>query len=184
MRTINLQTPLNSVTIKSLKAGDKVLISGTIYTARDAAHKRLIELIEKGESLPFEPEGQIIYYVGPAPAPPGRVIGSAGPTTSYRMDPYTPQLLKLGLKAMIGKGQRSLEVVAAIKEFGAAYFVAIGGAAVIMAEAVKQAKIIAWPELGTEALRELNVVDLPCFVAIDSQGNNIFEIERIKYKKK
>lgn len=182
MKIHRIKTPLNSEIINKLEIGDKVLISGIIYTARDLAHKRLIDLLEKGKQLPIELEGNIIYYVGPSPAPPGYQIGSAGPTTSYRMDPYTPQLLERGLKGTIGKGLRSQEVKESITKNKAVYFVAIGGAAVIMAQAVKKAKIIEWEDLGTEALRELEVVDLPCFVAIDSKGNDLFTTEKMKYK--
>ena len=182
MKIHRLSTPINQDIIADLQVGDKVLISGPIYTARDAAHKRLIQLIDEGKELPFDLDGEIIYYVGPAPAPPGKIIGSAGPTTSYRMDSYTPQLLERGLKGMIGKGQRSDQVKRSIIKNRAVYFVAIGGAAVIMAEAVKSVEIIAWGDLGTEALRKLEVVDLPCFVGIDIKGNDIFEIGKDKYK--
>ncbi|MCF7929121.1 MAG: Fe-S-containing hydro-lyase [Spirochaetales bacterium] len=173
--TIYLTTPLTTEMLEPLKIGDSVMISGTIYTARDAAHKRLAALLEEGKEPPFDLAGQIIYYVGPAPAPPGKVIGSAGPTTSYRMDPYTPALLEAGLKGMIGKGPRGKEVVSAMKEQGAVYFAALGGAAVITAESVQSARVIAYEDLGTEAIRELIVENFPCVVANDLAGNDIYE---------
>ncbi|MCF7857970.1 MAG: Fe-S-containing hydro-lyase [Candidatus Cloacimonetes bacterium] len=183
IKTVQLTTPLDDKILETLKIGDKVLISGKIYTARDAAHKRLYELIKNGEELPFDMTGQIIYYTGPAPTPPGKSIGSAGPTTSYRMDKYTLSLLTLGLKATIGKGQRSEEVINSMIRNKAVYFVAIGGAAVVIAKAIKQSKIIAYDELGTEAIRELEVENFPCFVANDIDGNDIFMTEVKKYQK-
>jgi len=170
-----ITTPLTKETVEQLRMGDGVLISGVIYSARDAAHKRLVELIEKGEKLPFELEGQIIYYVGPAPAPPGYAIGSAGPTTSYRMDPYAPLLIEHGLRGMIGKGQRSQEVLDAMGKYGAVYFAAVGGAAALIARSIKKAEVIAYPELGAEAIRRLEVEDFPCIVANDAHGGNLFE---------
>lgn len=169
-----ISTPLTAETVAELRAGERVLLSGVIYTARDAAHKRLVELIEKGEELPFDLEGQVIYYVGPAPAPPGYPIGSAGPTTSYRMDPYAPTLIEHGLRGMIGKGQRSQEVLEAMKRFGALYFAAVGGAAALIARSIKKAEVIAYPELGAEAIRRLEVSNFPCIVANDSRGGNLF----------
>jgi len=168
-----LATPLSDVTF--LRAGDLVSISGIIYTARDVAHKRLIHLINNGEPLPFDLDGAIIYYVGPCPAKPGRPIGSAGPTTSSRMDVLTAPLLKQGLKGMIGKGGRSAEVITAIKKHGAVYFAAVGGAGALISQHIKDSEIIAYPELGTEAIRRLVVEDFPVIVAIDSMGNNLYE---------
>lgn len=169
-----LKTPLRSEDLKDLRIGDRVLLSGKIYTARDAAHKKLIQLIKEGKELPIELEGQAIYYVGPTPPKPGQVIGSAGPTTSERMDPYSPLLLDLGLKAMIGKGQRSPEVVEAIRRNCAVYLAATGGVGVLLAKAVKASRIVAYEELGAEAIRELEVMDLPLIVAIDPQGNDLY----------
>ncbi len=167
-------TPLTPEKIAELRSGDGVLISGVIYTARDAAHKRLVELIQKGDELPFSLEGQIIYYVGPSPAPPGYPIGSAGPTTSGRMDPYAPILMEHGLKGMIGKGQRSQAVLAAMKKFGAVYFTAVGGAAALIARSIKKAEVIAYPELGAEAVRRLEVKDFPAIVTNDIYGGDLY----------
>jgi fumarate hydratase subunit beta len=172
---IKLNTPLTEEKVKNLKAGDRVLLSGTIYTGRDAAHKRLIELLDNNEKLPLNIENEIIYYVGPSPAKPGRVIGSAGPTTSYRMDPYAPKLLDLGLKGMIGKGARSKEVVESIKKNNAIYFGAIGGAAALIGRSVIKSEIIAYEDLGAEAIRKIEVKDMPLVVIIDSNGNNLYE---------
>lgn len=169
-----LTTPLTSEDLKDLKAGDDVYISGYIYTARDAAHARLVDLLEKGEELPFDPKGAVIYYVGPTPPKEGEPIGSAGPTTSYRMDSYTPQLLDVGLKGMIGKGKRSEEVKAKIVENGAIYFAAIGGAAALIAKCIKSAEIIAYEDLGAEAIRKLYVEDFPVTVINDSSGNDLY----------
>lgn len=169
-----ITTPLNDEIIKDLKIGDKVLISGVLYTARDAAHKRFIEQINSGGELPFDVEGQCIYYVGPCPAKEGEIIGSAGPTTSYRMDDYTPDLLDRGLKGMIGKGKRDDNVIQSIIKNKAVYFVAIGGAAAVIANCVKKVEIIAYPELLSEAVRKIVVEDMPVYVAIDSFGNNIY----------
>ncbi|MCR4432832.1 MAG: Fe-S-containing hydro-lyase [Caldiserica bacterium] len=169
-----LKTPLEKEDLARLKIGDKVLLSGKIYTARDAAHKRLVQLIKEGKELPIELEGQVIYYVGPTPPKPGQVIGSAGPTTSERMDPYAPLLLDHGLKAMIGKGQRSNAVVEAIKRNGAVYFAATGGVGALLAKAVKSSRIVAYEELGAEAIRELEVEDFPLIVAIDAQGRDLY----------
>ena len=174
-KEIHLDTPLKDEDLEKLKIGDKVLITGTVYTARDAAHKRLVDLIEAGKELPFDIKGQIIYFVGPAPARPGMPIGSAGPTTSYRMDPYSPILLDAGLKGMIGKGQRSKEVINSMIKNKGVYFAAIGGAAVVMAQSVKAARIIAYEDLGTEAIRELKVENLPCIVANDIYGEDLYE---------
>lgn len=169
----NIKTPLNDKDIKKLRVGDKVLISGTIYTARDVAHKRFIELISQGKELPFDIKGQIIYYTGPTPARPGMVIGSCGPTTAYRMDPYTPRLLEKGLKGMIGKGGRGKQVVEAIKKHKAVYFLAVGGAGALIAKTIKKADVIAFPELGPEAVLRLEVENFPAFVAIDSNGKSL-----------
>ncbi|MFP4547796.1 MAG: Fe-S-containing hydro-lyase [Fidelibacterota bacterium] len=172
---ISIQTPLADKDIEKLTIGDKVLLSGTIYTARDAAHKKLVDLINNDQPLPFHLQGAVIYFVGPAPAKPGAVIGSAGPTTSYRMDPYSQVLLDHGLKGMIGKGGRSQPVIDSIVKNKAVYFAAVGGAAVVMAECIKSVEIIAYPELGTEAVRKMEVENLPVFVAIDSDGNDIYK---------
>ena len=175
--------PFTKDKLKSLRAGDSVLITGTIYTARDAAHARLTEMIEKGEDLPFRIEDSIIYYVGPTPAKPGQPIGSAGPTTSYRMDAYAPKLLDLGQLAMIGKGQRNEEVMDAVVRNGAVYLAAIGGAAALMAKQIKTAEVIAFEDLGAEAVRKLYVEDLPLTVVLDSTGGNLYEEGRENYLK-
>lgn len=176
-----ITTPLTLEKVKGLKAGDTVLITGTIYTSRDAGHKRLVELLEKGEKLPFDQKDAIIYYVGPTPAKPGNAFGSAGPTTSYRMDPYTPKLLDAGLKGMIGKGLRSEEVIESMKKNGAVYFGAIGGAAALIGKSVKKAELIAYEDLGAEALRKLEVEDFPAIVVIDCEGNNLYELGKQEY---
>lgn len=181
-KTIRIQTPITTEEIKKLRAGDNVLITGTIYTGRDAAHKRLVELLEKGEELPIDLEGQFIYYVGPAPAKPGHAVGSAGPTTSYRMDPYTPALLALGLKGMIGKGARSEEVIAAMKEHGAVYFGATGGAAALISRSIKKAEVVCYEDLGAEAIHRFYVEDFPVTVVIDSEGGNLYVTEPAKYR--
>lgn len=178
-----IETPFGIEQVKALKAGDKVLLSGTLYTARDAAHQRLINAIESGEKLPFDVEGQVIYYVGPAPNKPGEVLGSAGPTTSYRMDDLTIPLLEKGLKGMIGKGLRSDKVINGMIEHGAVYFAAIGGAGALISNCIVKSEIIAYEDLGAEAIRKLTVKDLPLYVVIDAFGNNLYETERLKYKK-
>lgn len=180
---IKLNTPLTKEKVRGLKSGDEVLITGIIYTGRDAAHGRLVESINKGEKLPFDLENSIIYYVGPAPAKPGNVIGSCGPTTSYRMDDLTDQLLSLGLTGMIGKGQRNEVVVNSMKKNTAVYFAAIGGAGALIANSIKATETIAYEDLGAEAIRRLEVVDFPCIVVIDCEGNNMYETERAKYKR-
>ena len=167
--------PITDEDIKSLRAGDSVLLTGTIITGRDAAHKRLFELIQKGEPLPVEVRGELIYYVGPAPAKPGYAVGPAGPTSSYRMDKFTPALLDLGMKGMIGKGARSQEVIDSIKKNGAVYFAAIGGAAALIATSIKKEEILCYDDLGTEAVRRYTVEDFPCIVAIDCEGNNVYD---------
>jgi fumarate hydratase subunit beta len=175
-REIKLQTPLSDAEVESLRAGDRVLLSGIIYTARDAAHKRLIDLMDAGKPLPFELQGSVIYYVGPAPAPPGKPIGSAGPTTSYRMDPFAPRLIAAGLKGMIGKGNRAPEVIEAIQKYKAVYFGAIGGAGALMAKSIVASKIIAYEDLGPEAIRKLEVRDLPVFVINDTVGGDLYQM--------
>lgn len=183
MSTIKkLTTPLTDEQVKALKAGDQVSISGVIYTARDAAHKLLTESIKKGEELPVDFKNQIIYYAGPTPAKPGKVIGSCGPTTSGRMDAYSPTMMEQGLKGMIGKGPRSKEVVESMIANNVVYFAAIGGAAALIADSVKEAEVVAFDELGPEAIRRLVVEDYPCIVAIDSEGNNLYELGVQQYK--
>jgi len=176
MGTINkLQPPLTDPVVRSLKAGDEVLVSGVIYTARDMAHKRLCQLIDSGGKLPFELEGAIIYYVGPTPARPGKVIGAAGPTTSSRMDPFSPALIANGLKAMLGKGYRGEKVREALKKYGAVHLSAIGGAGALLSKHIVAAQIIAYDDLGAEAIRKLQVVDFPAIVAYDSYGNSVYK---------
>ena len=166
--------PLNKEEAATLKAGEAVLLSGVVYTARDAAHKRMAEALDAGEELPFTLEGNVIYYMGPSPARPGRPIGSAGPTTSGRMDPYTPRLLDLGLGGMIGKGARSGEVRDAIVRNGAVYFAAVGGAGALLSHCIKSAEVVAWEDLGPEAVRRLEIESMPVVVAIDSRGNDVY----------
>jgi fumarate hydratase subunit beta len=178
---IHIETPLTKDKLKNLKAGDSVLISGTIYTGRDAAHKRMIESLKKGETLPFNIKDQIIYYVGPCPAKPGQIIGSCGPTTSGRMDAYAPLLIEKGLTGMIGKGLRNTVVIEAMQKHGAIYFGAIGGAGALIAKTVKSEEIVAYEDLGTEAIRKLTVEKFPAVVIIDSKGNNLYEIGRKQY---
>jgi fumarate hydratase subunit beta len=177
----HITLPLTREKAAAIAAGDQVYFTGILYTARDAAHKRFIELLDAGQPLPFPLEDGVIYYVGPAPAQPGRVIGSAGPTSSYRMDAYTPRLLDLGLRGMIGKGKRSAEVMAAMKRAGAVYFGAIGGAGALLADRVKAAEIIAFPDLGAEAVRRLVVEDFPVTAVIDSRGMDLYRIGREGY---
>lgn len=176
MERIRITTPIYDETIRSLKAGDMVFISGIIYTARDAAHKQLVEMIERGEPMPFDFNGQAVYYAGPAPAKPGKPIGSVGPTTGGRMDAYSPTLISKGLKVMIGKGSRNQSVIDAMKEHTGIYFAAIGGAAALMAKCVVSAEVIAFDDLGTEAIRKLEVKDLPVVVAVDCYGNNMYKM--------
>ena len=178
-----LHAPLLAQELATLRAGDSVLLSGTIYTGRDAAHKRLCALVEKGEPLPFDIRNQVIYYAGPCPAKPGDAIGSCGPTTSYRMDAYAPTLCDLGLIGMIGKGQRSPAVIDAIRRNGGVYFAATGGAGALIAGSVKAARVIAFEDLGTEAIRELQVEDLPLIVAIDAKGGNLYEEGPARYRR-
>lgn len=172
---IPVSAPLSREQAKTLKAGDSCLISGTIYTARDAAHKRLCELIEQGRELPLEIRDSVIYFVGPSPAKPGQVIGSAGPTTSYRMDAYSPVLIARGQTGMIGKGKRGPEVIAAMKEHGAVYFGAIGGCGALLSKCIKKSELVAYEDLGAEAIRRLEVENFSAIVIIDSQGNNLYE---------
>ncbi|OEH84461.1 fumarate hydratase [Desulfuribacillus stibiiarsenatis] len=175
MDWVRITTPATDEDIRKLKAGDRVLLTGYIYTARDAAHKKLVELLDEGKELPFDIQGQFIYYVGPSPAKPGKVIGSAGPTTSYRMDSYAPRLIEQGLKGMVGKGSRSQEVRDAMVNHNAAYLAAVGGAAALIAKSIQEAEIIAYEELGAEAIRKLKVVDFPAIVVNDVHGNDLYE---------
>jgi fumarate hydratase subunit beta len=178
---IQISTPLTHQSIQNLKAGDMVEITGSVYTARDAAHQKLTELILAGERLPFDLRDQIIYYVGPCPASEDRVIGSAGPTTSGRMDKYAPKLIEMGLTGMIGKGQRNAAVVEAMKKYGAIYFGAVGGAGALISKCVVSSELIAFSELGTEAVRKLSLVNFPAIVVIDQYGNNLYESGRKQY---
>ena len=180
--SIQIHTPLTDDAVRKLKIGDSVQISGIIYTGRDSAHKRLIETLDRGETLPVDLRNQIIYYAGPAPAPPGRPIGSIGPTTSYRMDPYAPRLIAIGLKGMIGKGNRSGEVREALKTYVAVYFGAIGGAAALMAKSVKKAEVVAYPDLGPEAIRRLEVEQFPAIVVNDCYGGDLYLEGMAKYR--
>ena len=178
---MKITAPLSREDARKLKAGDSCLISGVIYTARDAAHKRLCELVAQGKELPMDVKDAIIYFVGPTPAKEGQAIGSAGPTTSYRMDAYSPTLIREGLTGMIGKGKRGPEVVAAMKECGAVYFGAIGGCGALLSKCIKKAEVIAYEDLGAEAIRRLEVEDFPAIVIIDSEGNNLYETGRAAY---
>ncbi len=179
---MRLTTPLTNEVIEKLRAGDNVSITGTLYVARDAAHKRMVEALDRGEALPFDPRGQVIYYMGPAPAKPGDPIGSAGPTTSYRMDPYAPRLMEVGLKGMIGKGNRSMPVREAMQKHKAVYFAAIGGAGALIARRIKAAEVIAYDDLGAEALRRLEVEDFPVVVVNDIYGGDAYEDGQAKYR--
>lgn len=180
---IKLTPPFSDADVEKLRAGDKVLITGVLYTARDAAHKRLIDLLDKGAELPFDIKGQAVYYVGPTPAKPGQVIGSAGPTTSGRMDAYTPRLIELGLKVVIGKGARSKDVIESLKRNKAVYLAAVGGAAALIARSIKKAEIIAYEDLGPEAIRRLEVVDFPAIVVNDVHGGDLFRQGVEKYRR-
>jgi len=179
---ICINTPLTDEVIEKLKIGQNVLISGVIYTARDAAHKRLVELIKKGEEFPFEIRGSIIYYVGPTPPKPGVVVGSAGPTTSYRMDTYAPLLIAQGLKGMIGKGARGSEVKEAMKKYKVVYFAATGGAGALISKSIKKAEVVAYENLGPESIRRLEVENFPAIVVNDISGNDLYEQGRKKYR--
>ena len=179
---ISLTTPLSDEILQSLKIGDKVLIDGIIYSARDAAHKRLVELLVQGRPLPIELQGQIIYYVGPTPPRPGMVIGAAGPTTSYRMDPYAPRLIENGLKGMIGKGPRGPGVIEAIKKYKAVYFAATGGIGALISKTIKKSEVVAYEDLGPEAIRRMVVKDFPAVVVNDIRGNDLYREGRKKYR--
>ena len=178
---IRLKTPLSNADVEKLKAGDKVFLNGVIYTGRDAAHKRLFDLLKEGKPLPVDLKGQVIYYVGPAPAKPGQAIGSAGPTTSGRMDAYSPKLIEMGLKGMIGKGMRKKEVVEAMKKHKAVYFAATGGAGALLAKAIKKAQVVAYEDLGPEAINRLEVEDFPVVVVNDVEGNDLYQQGMEKY---
>ncbi|MBS4214581.1 MULTISPECIES: Fe-S-containing hydro-lyase [Neobacillus] len=181
MSAIQITNPISEQELLKLKAGDRVLLSGTIYTARDAAHKRMFETLQKGEELPFDVAGQTIYYVGPTPAKPGAVIGSAGPTTSGRMDKYTPVLLDLGLKGMIGKGYRSEEVIESMKKNKAVYFAAIGGSGALIARTIQSVEVVAYEDLGPEAIYRLTIKNFPAVVIIDSKGNDWYKIGKQQF---
>ena len=183
MATYHIKAPLDNESIKKLRAGDQVFITGVIYVGRDAAHKRLVEALDQGKPLPFDLKGQTIYYMGPAPAKPGQPIGSAGPTTSGRMDAYSPRLMAEGLKGMIGKGMRSKAVKDAIKKYGAVYLAAIGGAGALISKSVKKSEVIAYEELGAEAVRRLEVENFPATVINDMSGGDLYEEGKAKYKK-
>jgi len=182
MKTLKIKAPLDEATIKELRAGDQVFITGVIYVGRDAAHKRMVEALDQGKPLPFDINGQTIYYMGPAPAKPGQPIGSAGPTTSGRMDAYSPRLLAEGLKGMIGKGMRSPAVKEAIKQYGAVYLAAIGGAGALISKSIKKSEVIAYEELGAEAVRRLEVENFPSTVINDRYGGDLYEEGKTKYK--
>ncbi len=181
---MKIKTPINEKTIKSLKAGEMIYLTGTIFTGRDAAHKRLVELLDKGEKLPVDLRGQTIYYVGPAPKKPGEVIGSAGPTSSYRMDPYSPKMMEYGLKVMIGKGSRSDEFIEEMIKHESVYLQAVGGLGALLAQTVKKAEVVAFPELGAEAIYKLEVEDFPVVVTYDTHGGNLINEGVNKYKVK
>ncbi|MDH5637778.1 MAG: Fe-S-containing hydro-lyase [Nitrospinota bacterium] len=179
---IKLTTPLTDEAVASLKSGDQVSISGELYTARDAAHKRLVDLLDQGKPLPFDPKGAVIYYVGPSPAKPGRVVGSAGPTTSYRMDAYAERLMEVGMKGMIGKGKRAPDVVDAMIKHKAVYFAAIGGAAALIARSIKSVEVVAYEDLGPEAVRRMIVEDFQAVVINDIQGADLYQMGQEKYR--
>ncbi len=180
---ITITTPLTDEAVENLKVGDLVVISGTVYTARDAAHKRLVDLLDKNEKLPFDVRGQIIYFVGPTPAKPGQVIGSAGPTSSYRMNIYTPRLIEVGQKGMIGKSEMGPEVVAAMKKHKAVYFAAVGGAGALISKSITASEVIAYEDLGAEAIRKMTVKDFPAIVALDCHGGNLYQEGMVKYSR-
>ena len=180
---MRLKLPLTTEVVEKLRAGDKVTLSGVLYTARDSAHKRLVEALDKGEKLPVDIDGQTIYYMGPAPAKPGQVIGSAGPTTSGRMDAYAPRLMAVGLKGMLGKGSRTQAVKDAMKKYKAVYFVATGGAGALIAQRIKKAEVVAYDDLGAEAIHKLEVEELPVIVVNDAYGGDLYEQGRAKYEK-
>ncbi|WP_318507110.1 Fe-S-containing hydro-lyase [Bacillus sp. T3] len=178
----HLTTPLTYDQVKDLKAGDQVSITGVIYSARDAAHKNMVDALNAGESMPIDVTDQVIYYAGPTPAKPGKPIGSCGPTTSGRMDAYSPTMMEQGLRGMIGKGPRSKEVIESMKKNGAVYFAAIGGAAALIADTIKKVDIVAYPDLGPEAIRRMEIENYPCIVAVDCEGNDLYEIGVKKYR--
>ncbi|MFC2052534.1 Fe-S-containing hydro-lyase [Chloroflexota bacterium] len=182
MKTLNIKSPVDEESIKELKAGDQIFITGVIYVGRDAAHKRMVEALDQGNPLPFDIKGQTIYYMGPAPAKPGQPIGSAGPTTSGRMDAYSPRLIAEGLKVMIGKGMRSQAVKDAIKKYGAIYLAAIGGAGVLISKSIKKSEVIAYEELGAEAVRRLEVENFPATMINDIYGGDLYQEGKAKYK--
>jgi len=184
MDVMLITSPIEAEAINKLRIGTRVLISGVVYTARDAAHQRLVQVLNRGDSLPFDLKGQTLYYMAPSPARPGQVIGSAGPTTSGRMDIYTPPLLAAGLRAMIGKGNRSTEVKEAIKKYKAVYFVTIGGAGALLSKAIKKAEVVAYPDLAAEAIMRLEVADFPAIVANDAYGGDLFQQGKARYQKK
>jgi fumarate hydratase subunit beta len=180
---IRIRTPLSDEDVERLKTGDRVLLSGVLYTGRDAAHKRMVDLLNRGADLPFDIRGQVIYYVGPTPPRPGMPIGSAGPTTSYRMDAYSPRLMECGLKGMIGKGMRSREVIEAIKRYRCVYMAAVGGAGALLSKCIKKAEVIAYEDLGPEAIRRLEVEGLPVIVVNDIRGNDLYEEGARQYRR-
>jgi len=182
-KTIHLRPPLGDSDVSQLTAGDRVLVSGTIYTGRDAAHKRIVEAMQRGEKPPFPLEGAVIFYVGPSPTPPGRVIGAAGPTTSYRMDAFSPFLMSHGLKAMIGKGKRNEEVKKAMQQYKTVYLAGIGGAGALMAGCIKEAEVIAYPDLGPEAVRRLVVAEMPLICVNDVKGGDLYQDGRLAYRR-
>ncbi|HHY94989.1 MAG TPA: Fe-S-containing hydro-lyase [Firmicutes bacterium] len=182
MSVKNVTTPLSDEVVSELRAGDRVLISGYIYAARDAAHKRLFQLLQEGKELPFDLRGAVVYYVGPTPPKPGQVIGSAGPTTSGRMDSYTPALLEAGLKGMIGKGLRSQAVIEAMKKHGAVYFAAVGGAGALISQTITEAEVVAYEDLGPEAIRRLRVENFPAVVVNDRYGGDLYEEGKARYR--
>lgn len=183
MSEISISAPLSDEVVTGLRSGDKVLIDGIIYTGRDAAHKRLVALLERGQSLPFALAGQIIYFVGPTPARPGRAVGSAGPTTSYRMDAYSPRLISRGLKGMIGKGARSKDVIEAMKQYKCVYMAAVGGAGALIAQSIKKSEVIAYEDLGPEAIRRMEVENFPAVVVNDVLGNDLYREGVQRYRK-
>ena len=178
----HINVPFDADIVKELKAGDYVYLTGTIYTARDAAHKRMYEALQNGEALPFDIEGNVIYYMGPSPAREGRPIGSAGPTTASRMDKYTPALLELGMRGMIGKGRRTEAVRESMMKNQAVYFAAVGGAGALLSKSILQAEVIAYEDLGTEAIRKLEIKDFPVIVVMDCEGNNLYDMAIVQYK--
>lgn len=179
----HIKTPVTDETIEQLRAGDRLYITGDLFTGRDSAHKKLIELVNEGKDLPIDVKGQFIYYVGPTPARPGKAIGSAGPTTSYRMDSYAPTLYKLGLKGTIGKGSRNAEVKESLKEHKAVYVAAVGGAGALISQSIEAAEVIAYPELGPEAIRKVKVKDFPCIVINDMYGGDLYEEGKKQYRR-